>query len=106
MSMTGNIGFSTTLVFVTIIERGSQSRSFSSRMSPVGSAQRAGTPGRASTRTSGKAVLVIIAGISLSLAAGRRPARVCDPPLNENHVSDVTQPGVAAAGLDAGEPAA
>ena len=36
--MTGNIGFSTTVVLVTIIDRGSQSRSFSSRMSPGGSA--------------------------------------------------------------------
>ena len=36
MSMTGNSGFSTTVVFVTIIDRGSQSRSFSSRMSAAG----------------------------------------------------------------------
>src|SRR5688572_14002743 len=44
--MTGNIGFSTTVVLATIIDRGSQSRSFSSRMSPGGSAARAGARAR------------------------------------------------------------
>src|SRR5579872_2546121 len=39
--MTGNLGRSTDVVFVAIIERGSQSRSFSSRMSPGGSAAEA-----------------------------------------------------------------
>src|SRR5689334_4864617 len=90
MSMTGNIGFSMMVVFVTIIERGSQSRSFSSRMSAAGSAQKPGPPAAARTRTSGRTVLVIIAGIS-----GKR-----------FDSSQVAQPGVAAAGLDAGEPAA
>src|SRR6516162_11614667 len=72
------------------MERGSQSRSFNSRMSAGESAQKHGTPRSASTRTSGRTVLVIIAGIS-----GKRAGS-----------SDVAQPGVAAAGLDAGEPAA
>src|SRR5262249_18560413 len=36
MSMTGNIGFSTTVVLVTNIDRGSHSRSFRSRISTGG----------------------------------------------------------------------
>src|SRR5262245_14186278 len=36
MSMTGNMGFSTIVVFVTIMDRGSHSRSFRSRMSAAG----------------------------------------------------------------------
>src|SRR5262245_7759460 len=50
MSMTGNIGFSTTVVFVTIIDRGSQSRSFNSLMSAGGSAAQTEAPARTATR--------------------------------------------------------
>src|SRR4051794_13135598 len=48
--MTGNIGFSTTVVFVTIIDRGSQSRSFNSLMSAGGSAAQTGAPARTARR--------------------------------------------------------
>src|SRR5688572_10748537 len=41
--MTGNIGFSTTVVLAAIIDRGSQSLSFRSRMSALGG----GSPARA-----------------------------------------------------------
>src|SRR5262249_31973180 len=49
--MTGNIGFSTMVVFVTIIDFGFQSLSLSSRMSPGGSAATAGRGNRQSATT-------------------------------------------------------
>ena len=72
MSMTGNSGFSTMVVFVTIIDFGSQSRSFSSRMSSLASLASLGTC-RAVTGTTTAAPAKAAAVTSSILAASESP---------------------------------
>src|SRR5713226_3178823 len=64
MSMTGNIGFSTMVVLVTIIDRGSHSRSLSSRMSPGGSAAWADESEATIMETTARQNFELMAGVS------------------------------------------